>query len=361
MPILIDGRPLQTPSASRGIGRYVGHIQRAFAGDGRCRFLFFRGDDVPSGHDGPVLTPSPRRLITLSDSFFLPPLFRRHAISAYHSTAFALPRRTAKVRCLLTVFDLTLLKFPEKSSWRHRQVSRRIIESAGRADVIMPISKKTAADLREFTAIEPSRLRVVYPMLDDRLVAANAEKPAAALPGEYLLYVGGADPTKNIETLLRAAGRLGLPLLVAGPISAQRIRELLRPLPAAERRLVSFLGCVPDSHLAYLYRGAMAFVFPGLNEGFGYPPLESLQCGTPAVVSRAGALPEILENAALYVNDPLDPGEWSARIRSLLESPDLKRELLARAAGLLPRYSPAAFRKNLECAYFPGGPIANEA
>ena len=360
MPILIDGRPLQTPSASRGIGRYVGHIQRAFAGDGRCRFLFFRGGDAPSGHGAFVLTPSPRRLITLSDSFFLPPLFRRHALSAYHSTAFALPRRTAGVRYLLTVFDLTLLKFPERSSWRHRQVARRIIESAGRADVIMPISENTAADLREFVAIEPTRLRVVYPMLDDRLTPANAEKPAAEPPGEYLLYVGGADPTKNLETLLRAVALLGLPLLVAGPISASRIRELLRPLPAAGRRRVSFLGCVPDRHLAYLYRGALAFVFPGLNEGFGYPPLEALQCGTPAVVSRAGALPEILEDAALFVDDPLDPDEWSARIRSLLESPDRKRELLARAAGLLPRYSPAAFRKNLEGAYFPGAPLADE-
>jgi len=351
MRLLIDGRPLQTPSAFRGIGRYVGHIARSFGGDPACPFLFFRGEDVPANIAGRILTASPRRLITLSDSLFLPPLFRRHAVSCYHSTAYALPRRVANVRYLLTVFDLTLLKFPGRSSWRHRLVFRRIIDSTRRADVVMPISAKTAADLGEFAAIEPSRLRIVRPMLDDRIVPGNAEKPAVPLPGEFLLYAGGADRTKNIETLLQAVCRLKVPLLVAGCIPERRIGELISRLPLPERRLVSFLGHVPDSQLAYLYQHASAFAFPSLNEGFGYPPLEALQCGTPAIVSRAGALPEALEDAALYVDDPLDPEEWSGKIRLLLESPGLRRELLARAGRLLPRYSPAAFQRSLQDVY----------
>jgi glycosyltransferase involved in cell wall biosynthesis len=352
MRILIDGRPLQTPSAFRGIGRYVGHIIRAFGQDSRCPFLFFRGNDAPEGIAGGIFTASPRRLITLSDSLFLPPLFRRHDVSCYHSTAYALPRRVRNVRYLLTVYDLTLLKFPRRSRWRHRLIFRRIIESAKRADVVMPISARTAADLGEFTAIEPSRLRIIRPMLDDRIVARNAEKPAASLPGEYLLYAGGADRTKNLETLLQAVSRLKMPLLAAGSIPEKRIEELASRLPARERRLVIFLGYVPDNQLAYLYQHAAAFVFPSLNEGFGYPPLEALQCGTPVIVSRAGALPEALEDAALYVDHPLDADEWGGKIRSLLESPGLRQDLLARASKLLPRYSPAAFKESLQDVYF---------
>ncbi len=352
MRLLIDGRPLQTASAYRGIGRYVRHIAQMFDGDARCKTLFFRGDDVPPGFAGSVFTPSPRRLITLSDSFFLPPLFRRHEVSAYHSTAFALPRRTRNVRYFLTVHDVTLLKFPQGSSRRQRLVSRRIIASAGRADMVLPNSATTAADLQEYVRIDPARVRVIYPMLDDRLAPGNAEKPVAALPGEYLLYAGGADRTKNLETLLQAVVQLKVPLLIAGMIAAARSAELLSGMPAPDRRLVSFLGHVSDSHLAWLYGHAAAFVFPSLNEGFGYPPLEALQCGTPAVVSRAGSLPETLENAALYVDDPLDPEEWSAKIGQLLQDPGLKKELLTRGNELLPRYSPAAFKKNLQAVYF---------
>lgn len=352
MTILIDGRPLQTPSAVRGIGRYVGHIARAFGQDSRCPFLFFQGDDTPAGVAAKVFTRSPRHMITLSDSFFLPPLFRSRAVSTYHSTAYALPRRVRHVRYLLTIFDLTLLKFPKGSSWRHRQVFRRIIESAKRADLILPISIRTASDLGDFITIEPSRLQVVRPMLDERITPGRAEKPAIALPGEYLLYVGGADRSKNIEALLPAVSRLGIPLLIAGRIPATRIRELISPFPARDRRRITFLGHVPDSHLAWLYQHAAALVFPSLNEGFGYPPLEALQCGTPAVVSRTGALPETLENAALYVDDPLDPAEWTAKIGRLLQDSELKKELLACGKKLLPRYSPAAFKKNLQSVYF---------
>jgi glycosyltransferase involved in cell wall biosynthesis len=352
MKILIDGRPLQTPSAYRGIGRYVGHIAREFGQDSRCPFLFFQGDDTPSYVTEKVRTSSPRRMITLSDSFFLPPLFRTHAVSAYHSTAYALPRRVRHVRYLLTIFDLTLLKFPGGSPWRHRQVFRHIIESAKRSDLVLPISATTAADLQERVRIDPARIRVIYPMLDDRLVLGNAEKPVAALPGEYLLYAGGADATKNLETLLSAVARLKVPLLIVGMIAASRSAELLASLPAADRGLIFFLGHVADSRLAWLYSHALAFVFPGLNEGFGYPPLEALQCGTPAVVARAGALPEILENAALYVDDPLNGEEWSTKIGRLLQDTELKKELLAHGKTLLPRYSAAAFQKNLSAAYF---------
>ncbi len=355
MRLLIDGRPLQTPSAHRGIGRYVGHIARAFSADEQYSFLFFRGADVPNSIAAKVLTPSPRRMITLSDSFFLPPLFRRHEVSAFHSTAFALPRRTRNVRYLLTVHDVTLLKFPHTSSRSQRLVSRRIIESAGRADMILPNSVTTAADLQEYVRVDPARMQVIYPMLDDRLTLSNAKKPLAALPGEYLLYVGGGDKTKNIETLLQAVSLLQIPLLIAGHIAGFRINELLSGMTRPDHRLVTFIGYVPDRQLAWLYQHATAFVFPSLNEGFGYPPLEALQCETPAVVSRAGALPETLENAALYVDDPLDPAEWSATIGRLLQDPELKKELLACGKKLLPKYSPATFKKNLQSAYFETG------
>jgi glycosyltransferase involved in cell wall biosynthesis len=351
MRILIDGRPLQTPSRLRGIGRYVGHVAYSFRRDARCSFLFFRGGDVPEDIGEAVLSASPRRLITLSDSLYLPPLFRRCGAVVYHSTAFALPRRTRGVRSLLTVYDLTLLKFPRYFPWRQRQVARRIILSARRADLVLPISESTAADLADFAGVAPERLRVVYPMLDDRLAPERAVKPPAPLPAGYLLYAGGADGTKNVETLLRALAGLDAPLLVAGPIAAARQAELLAPLPAESRRRVMFLGHVPDGQLAWLYNHAAAFVFPSLNEGFGFPPLEALRCGTPPVVSRAGALPETLGDAALYVENPLDAGEWRTKIAALLENPGLKGDLLGRASSLLLRYSPAAFRAGLARAY----------
>jgi glycosyltransferase involved in cell wall biosynthesis len=356
MRVLIDGRPLQTYSAFRGIGRYVSHVARAFGSDERAGFLFFRGRDGFPGIANKAFTAMPRRMITWSDSLFLPAIFSDHGASCYHSTAYALPRRVRNVRYLLTVFDLTPLKFPQFFPLRHRLVFRSIIRSALRADTVLAISARTAADLREFVPVEGKRIQILPCMLDERFTPAKAESPTWALPGEYLLYTGGADRVKNLETLLQAVSRLQIPLVVAGMIAETRIGQLLSAMPPRDRRLIRFAGYVPDGQLAYLYQHASAFVFPSLNEGFGYPPLEALQCGTAAVVSRAGSLPEVLADAAVFVDDPLDAGEWAERIGGLLADTEARKSLIARGQKLLGKYSPEAFKKSLAAVYFQAGP-----
>ncbi|MBE0664552.1 MAG: glycosyltransferase family 4 protein [Candidatus Aminicenantes bacterium] len=352
MQIIIDGRPLQTYSAFRGIGRYVRNIAQTFDRDERAAFLYFRGNDALPDSNQKIFSALPRRMITLTDSTSLPVIFSRHQPICYHSTAYALPQKARNVRYLLTVFDLTPLKFPQFFSRRHRLVFKMIIKSALRADTVLAISAKTAADLQEFIPIDKTRIEIIHCMLDNRITPAFAEKPPGPLPGEYLLYTGGADRVKNLETLLQAISRLQVPLLIAGKISEARAAQLLAALPALDRRLVTFTGYVPDSQLVWLYKNAAAFVFPSLNEGFVYPPLESLQCGTAAIVSRAGSLPEILGNAAVFVDQPLAVDEWVEKIRRLLEDAEMQRTLIASGQRLLRKYAPAEFKKNLERIYF---------
>ena len=352
MKTLVDGRALQTYSACRGIGRYVRHITRIFGRDERAGFLFFREDDISSTVASPVFTDSPRRMITMTDPYFLRRAFSRHRTTCYHSTAYALPGKVRNVRYLLTVFDLTPLKFPHFFPFRHRLVFKRIIESAKRADIVLPISETTASDLLDFVPIAPERFRVLHCMLDERLTGSAAEMPTTLLPGEYLLYTGGADRVKNLETLFAAVSLLQIPLIIAGEIAETRMKQLLSGLPLRDRRLVTFMGYVPDAQLAYLYSHAAAFIFPSLNEGFGFPPLESMQCGTPSVVSRAGSLEEILGDSVLYVDHPLDPGEWAGRIGTLLEDSELRNKLIDRGRKLLPKYSRAEFEKKLTRIYF---------
>ena len=61
-------------------------------------------------------------------------------------------------------------------------------------------------------------------------------------------------------------------------------------------------GFAPDADLSPLYSGALAFVYPSLYEGFGLPPLEAMQCGTPVITSDNSALPEVVGDAGIMVN-----------------------------------------------------------
>ena len=79
-----------------------------------------------------------------------------------------------------------------------------------------------------------------------------------------------------------------------------------------------------------LYRGALAFVFPTLYEGFGLPALEALSCGTPAVVSRAASLPEVCGDSAYYVDEPKSAQAWTDALEKVVSSEELRRELSLR-------------------------------
>jgi glycosyltransferase involved in cell wall biosynthesis len=107
-------------------------------------------------------------------------------------------------------------------------------------------------------------------------------------------------------------------------------------LSASER--VRFLGYVPEDALAGLYAKATLFVLPSLDEGFGLPALEAMACGTPAIVSSGGALPEVVGTAGL-IFDLTDPGSLAHAIRDCLEDQALYSSLVARGLEHVKKFS----------------------
>jgi glycosyltransferase involved in cell wall biosynthesis len=84
---------------------------------------------------------------------------------------------------------------------------------------------------------------------------------------------------------------------------------------------------VPREKLPILYASADIFIFPTLYEGFGIPPLEAMACGTPVIAPSNSSLPEVVGDAGIYVENPLNPGEWYDRINILLEDEGLRNYL----------------------------------
>jgi len=82
-------------------------------------------------------------------------------------------------------------------------------------------------------------------------------------------------------------------------------------------REVIFLGYVPEEELPYLYNGADLLLYPSLYEGFGFPILEAMACGTPVITSNISSLPEVAGKAAVLV-DPMDEKGLKLAIESLI-------------------------------------------
>lgn len=134
-------------------------------------------------------------------------------------------------------------------------------------------------------------------------------------PQKYVLAVGSRSPNKNLHGLVQAFSRLttsGVCLAVAGGSNSSVFAR-----SDAFVGGVRELGFVADDELRTLYHYAACFVFPSFYEGFGLPPLEALTCGTPVVVSRTAALPEVFGDAVTYC-DPHSPDDIARKLSQVL-------------------------------------------
>jgi glycosyltransferase involved in cell wall biosynthesis len=268
----------------------------------------------------------------------LPHDVRRTGAAVFLATdphAIAIDRRFSTVAM---VYDFIPLIFPDQYLRGARATLLRMtVAAAGRrlrrAAGFVAISNATRNDARRFLGIDPSRIRVVPLAVDHARFHPGAIDGRISLTGSapYLLYVGEADPRKNVKALVDAF--LDLPmtdlhLVLAG--GSTQTRERLRAMCHGEGAgRIHLLGAMDDQALAALYAGALAFVFPSVYEGFGLPVLEAMACGAPVICSRGSALQEVAGQAALFT-DPGRPEALREAIARVTAEPSLRAELRGR-------------------------------
>ena len=100
---------------------------------------------------------------------------------------------------------------------------------------------------------------------------------------------------------------------------------------------MTFAGRVPDDDLPPLSAGADALILPNHYEGFGFPVLEAMACGTPVVCADSSSLPEVAGDAALLV-PATDDEALAAAVARILTEPGLADELRRRGAAQAARF-----------------------
>ncbi len=222
---------------------------------------------------------------------------------------------------VVTVHDLGYHFFPEAHpGWPRRYLEWSTPHSARRATFILADSEATKRDLAEVYRIPPDKVRVVYPGMDETLARVDDPEVLArirkryGLPERYLFYVGTLQPRKNVARLVRAYRQSGVETDGIGLALAGARGWLYDPAWTAGVPGVVETGYVADEDMAVLYSGALALVFPSLYEGFGFPVVEAMRCGTPVITSTTSSLPELAGTAALTV-DPLDVEALAEAIR----------------------------------------------
>jgi glycosyltransferase involved in cell wall biosynthesis len=264
--------------------------------------------------------------------------FFRTRLDLTHSpTPLSLPTKGKKI---VTVHDLFFLDFPEmadKRAWRID--SRRIRKSLHRADGIIAVSHYTEQQLLERFGLDRGKIRIIHHGINlkewetDERESLERIKKALALPSDFLLFVGAHEPRKNLPLLLKALRivhdryqKIALVIVGRKGLDSENVQKDIRGLELDS--WVKMVSYVDESELRHIYHLGSVFVFPSLSEGFGIPLLEAMACGLPIVTSRSSALPEIAQDAALYI-DPHDPEDLATEIIHVLKDKTLKEKLVS--------------------------------
>ncbi len=246
--------------------------------------------------------------------------------------AFHLLPATKRARRVVTVFDLSGLRYPDTHTADNLEYHRALLRHAvARADALVAISESCKADLVELLHAPEERIHVVYGgvYLDEFSGAIDIErlevlKARFGIRGEYLIHLGTVEPRKNLVRLIEAYARIrarapSCPQLV---LAGQRGWKSDDVFEAIERlhleQAVVHTGYLDRADAVRLLRGAHACVYPSLYEGFGLPVLEAMAARVPVLTSNVSSLPEVLGDTGILA-DPLDLDALEAGIVDLLE------------------------------------------
>lgn len=346
----IDIRPLAGASGRRGVGAYVRGLLAGLDAlgdrDGAEILLFGNGLEpeaaIPASMRRVRLL-RPRRGITLWDQAAWFPVLALRRLSVLHSPFYAVPwLRPRGCRVVQTVHDLTPMAIAGSVSPRNEKIFRANFRLARTADRVIVPSQATSRDVTGMLGILPENIVVIHEACDIAPAdiaradsALDAVRARLGLAGRrYLLHTGGHDRVKNLVKLLEAFASLArvhadLDLVITGEHSVETGRLIRGAASIGMLPRVRLPGWVPREDLIALYRGAAVLVYPSLAEGFGIPLMEAMACGTPAVASAAGALPEVAGDACVLVG-PQDSAAIAAAIAAILNDPALAQRLSRR-------------------------------
>jgi len=397
MKIVLDLQGAQSHSRHRGIGRYTLSMAKAFAVEaGRHEvWLALNGrqdesslgiieqfdgliprermlvNELPSGIA--ACQPGNQRRVQMARVAHAGFLGGLHADCIWHSSLFegwgddstaALGSGIDDHRHVATLYDLIPLLNPARHlhdaayrRWYYQRLG--LLKRCGLLLAISESSRREAIDALQLRAEDVAVVSgapdpVFRPMPIDAACRARWQHDWGLRP-DFVLYAGGYDAHKNVDTLIAAFAELPASvvqrhqLVLAGrcdPVTAAQLRQVAHRHRLAADRLV-FTGTLVDEELARLYSGCTLFVAPSLHEGLGLPPLEAMACGAAVIGSNAASLPEVIGREDVLF-DPRSRSSIAARLQAVLTGDGYVQSLRTHAGVQARQFSwPVSARKAL--------------
>ncbi|MDP4087889.1 MAG: glycosyltransferase family 1 protein [Bacillota bacterium] len=347
MKIGIDGRAAKWYRGT-GIGNYTYQVINSLNQlDDSNKYLLFMPEncsmDIHFNRNFTIRNISENCSSSFWDEVNIPNILHDNEVEIYHvpQNGIGLPL-DKPCRMVITLHDIIPYKMPDTVGPTYLKIFlKQIPQIIPQCDGIITVSKFSKEDIiREFnfpedkvfvTHLAPEDIYKPYEKQSSKMLINKLY----GIQGDYILYIGGFSPRKNIIGLLEAFSMLvrknkkDIKLVIAGKkgISYDMYRQRAEQLGINEE--VVFPGFIAMEHLPYLYSASELFVYPSFYEGFGLPPVEAMACGVPVVTSNSTSIPEIVGDNAVTIN-PNDINALFEAMLSVLEDEKLRENLITK-------------------------------
>ena len=276
------------------------------------------------------------KLYSITEQLVIPGILKKKCIEIYHSPTFSAPV-FSPCKVVMTIHDMIHLIYADQYSVLKTLYYKLVVKTAAQsARGIITVSENSKKDIVRFLNVPDNKVHTVYNGVRESFVNKSNEQPKEVIkkkygiPGNFVLFVGNEKPHKNAANAIKAfnlfseTSNLKYSFLMLG-VSREYIENILeRKLPD---NFVSFNEINNDVDLVFLYQASSLLLCPSFYEGFGFPLLEGMACGVPVVTSDNSSIPEVVGDAALFV-DPDNIRQISEAISRVLSDKNLREDLI---------------------------------
>ncbi len=299
----------------------------------------------------------PNRFFDISSYCFnFPPVDKLlGGVDVFFSPHIFLAALSGSCPSVATFHDLSFERYKEFYSTQKRywHFSMNPKRQARRAQKIIAVSESTKKDLMEIYKIPADKIQVIYSGVDPVSAIQYPVSKAAEirkkyyLPDKYILYLGTIEPRKNIVGLIKAfelfcakykIQNTKYKLVIAGA-KGWLYRDVFRAyMNSSQKRNIVFAGFIENNDKGEVYKNSDLFVYPSFFEGFGFPPLEAMAAGVPAITSGSSSLSEAVGGGALAV-DPYDTEELAWAMNELLANQRVRNKMIEKGKERVKKFS----------------------
>ena len=275
------------------------------------------------------------------DEVNIPNILMNKDIELYHvpQNGVGLPKEK-NCPFVITLHDVIPYKMPETVGETFLRIFNEDMPNiVSKCDGIITVSEFSKEDISKAFNFPKEKIFVTHLAAEgiygplEKKECSDLIRSHYGIDGDYILYVGGFSPRKNIIGLIEAFSKLvakyrkDIKLVIAGKqgksyaIYKKKAQDL-----GVENRVI-FPGFIEVDHLPQLYNASKLLAYPSFYEGFGLPPVEAMACGVPVITSNVTSIPEVLGDSAIFIN-PNDVDELCHSMYEVLSSEELAESLI---------------------------------